>query len=112
MSFTITVQPSGLTFPVESGQTLLDAALASKILLPHSCRNGACSSCKAKVVEGHFQAGDAPEQILEPDELAEGYTLLCQVQPESDMVIESLQAQVASDIEVRKMPARAISLEN
>lgn len=111
MSFTITVQPSGLTFPVESGQTLLDAALASKILLPHSCRNGTCSSCKAKVVEGHFQAGDAPEQILEPDELAEGYTLLCQVQPESDMVIESLQAQVASDIEVRKMPARAISLE-
>lgn len=111
MSFKVTVQPSGLAFSVVEGQTLLDAALEAKILLPYSCRSGSCSTCKAKVIEGAYQAGDAPNHILEADELAEGYTLLCQVRPESDMVIESRQAQVISDIQVRKMPSRVLSID-
>lgn len=111
MSFKVTVQPSGLAFSVVEGQTLLDAALEAKILLPYSCRSGSCSTCKAKVIEGAYQAGDAPNHILEAEELAEGYTLLCQVRPESDMVIESRQAQVISDIQVRKMPSRVLSID-
>ncbi len=111
MSFKVTVQPSGLEFSVQAGQTLLDAALDAKIVLPYSCRAGACSTCKAKVIEGDFEAGEAPGHILDAEELAEGYTLLCQVFPASDMIVESHQAQVASDIQVRKLPSRVIGLE-
>lgn len=111
MSFKVTVEPSGLTFEVKAGQNVLDAALEADITLPYSCRGGGCSTCKAKVLEGDFEAGEAPEHILEPDELAQGYTLMCQAQPKSDMRIESPQARLMTDIQVRKMPARVIEMD-
>ena len=46
MSFQVIIQPSKHQFPVEPGQTVLDGALAAGIVLPYSCRNGACSTCK------------------------------------------------------------------
>src|SRR3546814_1892805 len=68
MSFKVTVQPSQHQFPVETGQTVLDAALAAGIVLPYSCRNGACSTCKGKVVSGQVDAGEYPAQILSRSE--------------------------------------------
>ena len=44
MSFQVIIQPSKHQFPVEPGQTVLDGALAAGIVLPYSCRNGACST--------------------------------------------------------------------
>ncbi|WP_287754419.1 2Fe-2S iron-sulfur cluster-binding protein, partial [Achromobacter sp.] len=60
MSFQVIIQPSQHQFPVEPGQTVLDAALAAGIVLPYSCRNGACSTCKGRVVSGEFDAGQYP----------------------------------------------------
>lgn len=37
MSFKVIVEPSGLTFEVEPGQNVLDAALAADVMLPYSC---------------------------------------------------------------------------
>lgn len=111
MSFKVTVAPSGLTFEVKSGQNILDAALEADITLPYSCKGGGCSTCKGKVLEGDFEAGEAPEHILDADELAQGYTLMCQAQPKSDMRIESPQARLVTDIQVRKMPARVMEME-
>lgn len=111
MSFQVTVQPSQHHFPVEPGQTVLDGALAAGIVLPYSCRNGACSTCKGRVVSGDYEDGQYPAQILSPEELAQGYTLFCQTRPASDMVIESTEVRLASDIQIRKLPARAQTLE-
>lgn len=111
MSFKVQVEPLGLSFTVQEGQSVLDAALEAKILLPYSCRGGSCSTCKARVVSGTFDAGTAPEQILMPEELDAGYSLMCQARPSSDMVIESPLATLMSDIEVRKLPARVLSIE-
>ncbi|HCN70392.1 MAG TPA: CDP-6-deoxy-delta-3,4-glucoseen reductase, partial [Pusillimonas sp.] len=69
MSFSVTVQPTGHTFTVASGETVLDAALAADIILPYSCRTGACSTCKGKVISGQFDAGSSPAQILSPEEM-------------------------------------------
>lgn len=110
MSFQVTVLPSNHRFSVEPGQTVLDAALAAGIVLPYSCRNGACSTCKGKVVSGSFEAGPAPGQLLTAEELADGYTLMCQVRPDSDLVIESTEVRLASDIEIRKLPSRVIAM--
>jgi CDP-4-dehydro-6-deoxyglucose reductase, E3 len=111
MSFQVTVQPSNHQFPVEPGQTVLNAALAAGIVLSYSCRNGACSSCKGKVVSGEFDAGHYPAQVLSPEELAQGFTLFCQTRPSSDMVVESREVRLASDIQIRKLPAQVMSLE-
>lgn len=111
MSFKVTVQPSNHQFNVAEGQTVLDAALAADIVLPYSCRNGTCSSCRGKVLSGTYDAGSAPEAILPPEDIEQGYTLFCQAKPSSDMVIEAHEIRMASDIQIRKMPARVMGFE-
>ncbi len=105
-TYSITIEPTRHQFTASDDQNLLDAALAAGIVLPYSCRAGACSSCKGKVLEGKFDAGLAPAQVLQAEELEQGFTLLCQAYPLSDMVIESREVRLASDIQIRKLPAR------
>ena len=111
MSFKVTVHPSNHEFTAQDGQSVLDAAMAAGIVLPYSCRNGACSTCKGKVVSGTFDAGSSPEQILSPEDLAQGYTLFCQAKPTSDLLIEAHEIRMASDIQIRKMPSRVMEIE-
>ncbi len=110
MSFQITIQPSQHQFPADPDKSVLDAALAAGILLPYSCRSGACSTCKARVVSGTVEAGNSAAQILTPEELHEGFTLLCQARATSDLVIESKEIRLASDIQIRKLPSRVTSI--
>lgn len=111
MSFKVTVLPSKHEFTVTGQQTVLDAALDAGIVLPYSCRNGTCSTCKGQVVSGSWDAGDAPAHILEPDEIAQGYTLLCQARPATDLIVNAQVVRMADDIEVRKMPSRIMAIE-
>lgn len=111
MSFQVTVQPSQHQFAADADKSVLDAALAAGILLPYSCRSGACSTCKAKIVSGSVEAGSSAAQILTPAEIGEGYTLLCQARATSDLVIESREVRLASDIQIRKLPSRVTSIQ-
>ncbi|WP_322995357.1 CDP-6-deoxy-delta-3,4-glucoseen reductase [Castellaniella sp.] len=106
MSFKVLVQPAGREFTVEPGQTILDAALDVGLILPYSCRNGTCSTCRGRVVSGDYDAGAAPDRILDASDRAQGYTLLCQARPSSDVVIEAEEVRMRGDIVVRKMPVR------
>lgn len=110
-TYQIKIEPSEHQFSASDDQSVLDAALAAGIVLPYSCRSGACSSCKGKVISGDYEAGNAPGQVLAPDEVDAGYTLLCQARPRSDMVIESREVRMASDIQIRKLPARVVGIQ-
>jgi CDP-4-dehydro-6-deoxyglucose reductase len=110
MTFQVTIAPSQHQFSVTADQTVLDAALAAGILLPYSCRSGACSTCKAKIVSGTIQPVPSAEVILTPEEREAGYTLLCQARATSDLVVESREIRLASDIQVRKLPSRVTSI--
>lgn len=111
MSFKVTVLPSHHEFTVEDGQSVLDAALAAGIVLPYSCRNGACTTCKGRVVEGGFEPGPGAMQVLSEEEREQGYTLFCQARPMTDLVIEAQEIRMASDIQIRKMPSRVMAME-
>ncbi len=111
MSFQVTVLPSKHQFPAAADQSVLDAALAAGIVLPYSCKSGACSTCKAKVVSGTIEEGATPTQILSPEERESGFTLLCQAHASSDLVIESREVRLASDIQIRKLPSRVTSMQ-
>ena len=111
MSFKVTVLPSRHEFTVENGQSVLDAALAAGIVLPYSCRNGACSTCKGKVVEGAYEGGPNSAQIISEEEREQGYTLFCQARPLTDLTIEAHEVRMASDIQIRKMPSRVMGME-
>ena len=110
MSFQVTVLPSRHQFQANPDQSVLDAALAAGIVLPYSCRSGACSTCKAKVVSGQLEEGAAPSQILSPEEIEQGYALLFQAHAASDLVIESRDVRLATDIQIRKLPSRVTSI--
>lgn len=110
MSFQITIQPSQHQFAADADKSVLDAALAAGIVLPYSCRSGACSTCKAKVLCGSVEAGPSPAQILSADEIEAGFTLLCQARATSDLVIETREVRLASDIQIRKIPSRVTAI--
>ncbi len=62
-----------------NGGTVLDAAEASGLDLPFSCRAGVCSTCRTKVIKGAVEM--AENYALEPWEVEEGYVLGCQSRP-------------------------------
>ncbi|WP_406075996.1 2Fe-2S iron-sulfur cluster-binding protein [Streptomyces virginiae] len=64
------------TVPWSAGTPLLDALLAAGLPAPYSCREGACSACCCRVVEGEVTM--ARNEVLDEADLAEGYILACQ----------------------------------
>ena len=97
MSHHVTLQPSGHTFEVPDGQTVLGAGLAAGWNLPYSCRLGMCRSCRARILDGRIEYGEHFTHVLTPEMKAHGFALLCSASPLSDLVVEvaelSLQAQ-------------------
>ena len=111
MTFQITVQPSGHQFSCEADETVLTAALRAGIGLPYGCKNGACGSCKGKVVEGVVAHKAHQQRALSEDERAHGMALFCCAVPDGDLVIEAREIAGSSEYPVRKMPTRVASIE-
>ncbi len=106
MSFNIKIQPSGHEFPAAADESILEAALAHGLLLPYSCRNGACGVCKSKVVTGEVDYGEHQDTTLTDAEKAAGMALFCCARPLSDLVIESHEVTRAQEIPVKMLPCR------
>ena len=63
------------------------------------------------MLSGSVEAGASPAQILSADEIEAGFTLLCQARATSDLVIESRELRLASDIQIRKIPSRVTAIQ-
>ena len=111
MSFTITLQPSGRTFTAEPDEPLLAAAIRQGIGLPYGCRDGACGSCKSRLVEGRVQQGAHQDKALSADEEAQGLVLTCCAHPQSDCTLQARSVPGAGEFPVLKMPARVLALQ-
>ncbi|TAK91262.1 MAG: CDP-6-deoxy-delta-3,4-glucoseen reductase [Burkholderiaceae bacterium] len=111
MSFTVKVQPSGHQFQAEDHETVLAAALHHSIGLPYGCKNGACGSCKGKVVSGELSHGPHQESALTAEEEANGFALFCCAKPHSDLVIECREVTGLGDIPIKKVPCRVASIQ-
>jgi CDP-4-dehydro-6-deoxyglucose reductase len=111
MTFTITVQPSGRTFTTEPDEAMLAAGIRQGIGLPYGCEDGACGSCKCKLVSGSVVHGHHQPKALSADEEAAGYVLTCCGVPHSDVVLESRQVTEAGAFPIKKMPVRVNAME-
>jgi len=107
----VKVQPSGHEFDVEEGESVLTAALRQHLVLPYGCRNGACGSCKGRIVEGRVDYGVYQKKALTEEEKAQGKALLCQAKPLTELVIEARTIGAARDIPIRMLPCRVQKLE-
>ncbi|MDP1687404.1 CDP-6-deoxy-delta-3,4-glucoseen reductase [Hydrogenophaga sp.] len=111
MTFTISVEPSGRTFTAQPDEAMLAAGIRQGIGLPYGCKDGACGSCKCKLVSGTVVHGPHQSKALSADEEAAGYVLTCCGVAHSDVVIESRQVTEVGAFPIKKMPVRVSALE-
>ena len=111
MSHRISLQPGNHTFEADDDQTVLEAALAAGLLLPHGCRDGACGACKGRVLEGEVEHAEHASGALSEAERAEGLALFCCARPRGDLVVQARSVTRAGDIQVKKLPCRVQKLE-
>ena len=104
-------QKSRHSFNAKPGETVLTAALRQGVMLPYSCKNGTCASCKCRLVEGRVQYPYNRPAALDHDDLKNGYMLACQAVAEGDVTIEATEIEQVADIAVRKLPARVEQID-
>ena len=108
---TVTLQPSGQQFQVEDGEAVLAAALRQGFVLPYSCKNGVCGSCKGKILSGTVDYGVYQAKTLTDEDKAQGKALFCQAKPLTDLVLEARTLGAAKDIQIKKLPCRVQKME-
>jgi CDP-4-dehydro-6-deoxyglucose reductase, E3 len=79
---------SGKTFDAGSAESLLEAAVRSKLLLRYSCKVGRCSTCKCKVIRGATVATETEAGLSDTEKTA-GWILACVRSARSDLVLEA-----------------------
>ena len=109
--YSVSVQPSGRSFTVEAGEAVLPAGIRQGIGLPYGCKDGACGSCKCKMLAGTVVHGAHQDKALSKEEEAAGMILTCCAVPHSDLLLESRQVTEAGALPIKKMPVRVASLE-
>ncbi|HXU42842.1 MAG TPA: CDP-6-deoxy-delta-3,4-glucoseen reductase [Burkholderiales bacterium] len=107
----VTLKPSGQQFQVDASETILAAALRQGLVLPYGCKNGACGSCKGKLLEGSVDYGVYQKRVFTDEEKAQGKALFCQAKPLGDVVIEARAVGAAKGIVIKTLPCRVQSLE-
>ena len=110
MGFQISVQPSGHVFTAEADESILDAALRQGLTMPYGCRDGACGSCRGKVLSGGVDHGRAQLNALSEADRQAGGALFCCAQARSDLLIESRELCSSQELPAKTLPARVQKL--
>lgn len=75
----------GVSKEIDKGATLADVLEDSGVPIIIACRSGICGSCKCKVTKG--EVSRTSTETLTEEELAQGYTLACSSQVQSDVEV-------------------------
>jgi ferredoxin len=75
------------TVAVPADKYILETAEEQGMELPYSCRQGVCSTCTVKTIEGTVDQSEGT--YLSDDQIAAGYVLICISHPTSNCVFET-----------------------
>jgi CDP-4-dehydro-6-deoxyglucose reductase len=92
MTSKVIIQSTQQEFPVESGETLLDAALRAGLPLNYHCASGTCGHCLAQVMHGQPNQPLPHDFAIRDADRQRGVVLLCRTTTDTDLVIETEQA--------------------
>src|SRR5437660_2000559 len=108
MAHRVTLKPSGHSYEVAEGKSVLQAGLDAGFMLPYSCRAGVCRTCRGTVLEGKVDYGLAHETYLPQSDRAKGLALLCQAKPLSDLTVEVREVH---GVRPRIIPCRVVRFD-
>ena len=111
MPHRITIKPSNHSFSAEDDETVLESALREGFVIAYGCRNGACGTCKGRVLEGRVDHGVYQAHALREEDKNSGHALFCQARPLSDLVIECREISAVRDIPIKTLPCRVQKME-
>ena len=112
MTVQITIRPSGHTFACEPDETVLQAAMRADLMIPYGCRNGACGTCKGRILEGRRRLRPASGRRRLPTRTS-ARVLRCSAARgrRRDLVIEVREVRRAGDIQIKRLPCRIESID-
>ncbi|MGQ0546214.1 MAG: ASKHA domain-containing protein [Betaproteobacteria bacterium] len=85
----LTILPEGVTIPVAPGVSVLEACREHDIDLPGICGGrGRCRECRVTVVGREVAPSPLDESLLEPQDLARGWRLSCQLKVDGELTVE------------------------
>ena len=87
---TVRFEPVGIEMNVAEGETVLDAAFRQGISVMHGCKEGQCSSCKSRLIEGDIELLKYSTFALADYERETDHILLCRTLVYSDITVELL----------------------
>ena len=105
------LEPSGRVLEVKPEESVLEAALRQGVALPYGCRNGACRSCRARILDGAVHYPDGPPKALQPSDRDDGFVFLCAAHLRAGARIEVEEIDADRDIVVRTLPCRLVEKE-
>ena len=82
------LSPSLLKLKLKTGDNLLASALGQGIKWPHLCRVGSCGTCRCKLIKGKISPEINFENILDQEQLKDGYILACKSSVRTDLMVE------------------------
>lgn len=85
-TFIVRLARSGKAFTMTADQTVLSAAKRAGAVVPSSCSQGICGTCKTAVLEGSVEMKH--NGGIRQREIDKGLRLLCCSRPTSDLVID------------------------
>ena len=111
MPHQITIKPSDHSFACDDGETILAAAMRAELMIPYGCRNGACGTCKTRILSGSVNYGHYQASTLTEAEKLQNLALLCVASPLTDVAVEIRDVRRSGDIQIRKLPCRVEKIE-
>ncbi len=86
--FQVKTKPNEQQFSAKEGESILEAAIRQKVMVPYGCGKGECGACKVIVSQGEYEYlhGYKPK-VLSQEECSEGVMLCCMAKAMSDLEV-------------------------
>ena len=113
-TYNVRLEPVGVEFEVEDGESVLDAAFRQGISLPHGCKEGQCSACKVIVLNGEVEMGKYSTFALSDMERDSDHVLLCKTFPLEDLEVELLnfdEEELSKSIAVKEYDGEIVAFD-
>jgi 3-ketosteroid 9alpha-monooxygenase subunit B len=78
-TLSVTLDGATTTLPWPAGTRMLDVLIDAGLDAPYSCRQGICGACGCQLTGGEVDM--AHNEVLEAEDVADGYILACQAVP-------------------------------